>query len=338
MKFRLFIALFIFFLAFSITTTAQENKLVLLSVTKNSKCGYIDKTGNVVIALQFDDCWNFSEGFASVNVDGKQGFIDTKGNFLVEPQFDGFWRWAEFREGLAPVYLGDWQKSQGQWGFVNSKGQTTLLPEVTLLNDFHESLASFHKGKGENERAGYLNTELKVAIEPRFKSAGNFYDGRARVEDLDGSEYYIDKTGRKVFPDRDGSDFQDGKAFFKLNGKYGFINTDGETIIEPQFDDANHFGEDLAAVKIKDKWGFIDVNGKVVIKPAFDDAGEFNEGLASVAIKDKWGFIDKTGKVIIPFQFDKWTYWFEDGVCEVRINNKAGYIDKSGKYIWTPTN
>ena len=303
----------------------------LLPVTKNGSCGYLDRTGKIIIPLQFDRCWKFSEGFASVTTDGKQGFIDEKGVYLAAPQFDAYWYFTTFQEGFAPVCL---RGSYEKWGFIDTAGRVTYLPEVTLLGTFHEGLAFFKKG----DRAGYVNRELKIVIAPNFKSAGHFYNGRARVIDLDGSSFYIDKSGQKVFANREGSDFQNGLAFFKSNNKYGFLNTNGEIVLAPQYDFAQFFGDGLANVCVGEKWGFIDVTGQFVIPPQFDDAGEFSEGLARVAKGGKWGFIDKTGKVVIPFQFDKWTSWFEGGICEVHLNNKMGYIDKTGKYIWEPTN
>ncbi|EIA4394558.1 WG repeat-containing protein, partial [Campylobacter coli] len=57
----------------------------------------------------------------------------------------------------------------------------------------------------------------------------------------------------------------------KLNGKYGFIDKNGEFAIEPKFDYVWSFWEGLAGVKLNGKWGFIDKSGKIVIEPIFDD-------------------------------------------------------------------
>ncbi len=65
-----------------------------------SKYGFIDKSGKVVIEPQFDDAEPFSEGLAKVEKDDKYGFIDKSGKVVIEPQFDD----AEpFSEGLAKV-------------------------------------------------------------------------------------------------------------------------------------------------------------------------------------------------------------------------------------------
>jgi hypothetical protein len=52
-------------------------------IKQNRKWGFVDKTGQVVIAPQFDNAQHFSNGLASVFIkDGKSGLIDTSGRFV----------------------------------------------------------------------------------------------------------------------------------------------------------------------------------------------------------------------------------------------------------------
>ncbi len=331
---RILAGIFLLLLSFSAVTMGQSRKSAPLPVEQDGKCGYIDKTGTIVIPPQFQDCWTFSEGFACVVVGGKTGFIDEAGKYLVEPQFNAMYGCAdEFKEGFVSVNIGDWRSDKEKYGFLDTRGEVIYFPGVTLLGDFHEGLALFKK----NGLSGYLDTSFKVIVKPKFRSAGNFYNGRARATDTRGREYYIDQTGRKLFPNRDGSEFQNGYAFFKEKGKYGFINTDGKVVIAPRFDFAQFFGDGLANVKVGKKWGFVDETGRFVIEPQFDDAGEFAEGLARVAMNGKWGYIDKTGRLVVPYQFDRWVTWFEDGISPVYLDGKFGYINKNGDFIWIPT-
>lgn len=52
--------------------------------------------------------------------------------------------------------------------------------------------------------------------------------------------------------------------------------------IQPQYEDASRFSEGLAAVKQNGKWGYIDTDGKTVIPFDYDYAFSFNEGVAVV--------------------------------------------------------
>ncbi len=68
-----------------------------------------------------------------------------------------------------------------------------------------------------------------------------------------------------------------------VNGRWGFTDKSGETVINPQFDQAEVFAEGLAPVKMG-RWGYVDASGKIVINPQFDKADVFSEGLAAVKL------------------------------------------------------
>lgn len=319
---------------------SAQNDSDLFPVVENGLVGYIDRTGTVRIAPQFINGWKFAEGLACVvSKNGLAGFINTKGEFVIKPQFDPLWGLCtdEFNDGVASVSKGfDYAphagpaRKKGKRGFVDTIGVFRQAKGVEFLSDLKEGLAFFEKGG----LTGYMDKNLEIVISPRFKSAGNFYFGRARAEDVDGKEYYLDKTGKKLFPNWDGGEFQDSRAFFKKDGKYGFIDLNGKIIIAAKFDDATHFGEGLAGVRVGEKWGFVNAKGEKVIEPRFDAVGVFSEGLVSVELNGKWGFIDRVGRMVIAPQFDKWTYYFENGLCNVHVGDLQGYIDKDGKFVW----
>ena len=47
-----------------------------------------------------------------------------------------------------------------------------------------------------------------------------------------------------------------------VNGRWGFINKSGETVINPQFDKAGGFAAGLAPVRMG-RWGYVDASGKM---------------------------------------------------------------------------
>src|SRR5690606_3879442 len=81
-----------------------------------------------------------------------------------------------------------------------------------------------------------------------------------------------------------------------IDGKYGYINKNGEIGIEPKYSDAGHFSEGLSYVRTGDKYGYIDKNENITIKEQFNIAKEFKCGRARVFNGTKWYFIDKDGK------------------------------------------
>lgn len=119
------------------------------------------------------------------------------------------------------------------------------------------------------------------------------------------------------------------------DGKYGFQDEAGKTILPFKWSFADSFQEGFARIKDENsKWGFIDKTGKVVIPCQWNGVGIFNEGFAYI-IGDNWkyGYIDKTGKVVIPCQW-KDAGHFVNGLARVGDEKSNWfYIDKTGKVI-----
>src|SRR5215831_1834657 len=81
----------------------------------------------------------------------------------------------------------------------------------------------------------------------------------------------------------------------KVSGKWGYVNSSGQLVVNPQFDEAEEFHEGRAAICLGNckswesndaHWGYIDASGKVVVAPQYGSAYAFNEGLASVCTGD----------------------------------------------------
>ena len=92
----------------------------------------------------------------------------------------------------------------------------------------------------------------------------------------------------------DARPFADGWAAVKKNGKWGFIDTSGNLMIDYQFDDARSFSGHLAAVKVGELWGYVSLRGEIVIEPSFCDAKSFYKGSAPVKTEDGWRFLNLT--------------------------------------------
>jgi hypothetical protein len=129
------------------------------------------------------------------------------------------------------------------------------------------------------------------------------------------------------------SDFINGVAYVKKNGKHGTINSDGKEMIPIIYDSVGLMfseNEGLSRVKFQDRVGFVRGNGDVVIPIVYEDAEYyFYEDLVRVKLYDKWGYLDCKGDVVIPMIYDE-AGNFKDGRAEVQIEGEKFYIDVNG--------
>ena len=146
-----------------------------------------------------------------------------------------------------------------------------------------------------------------------------------------GIENYIDTTGAVVLDRKRGvsfeRDFFEGLAGAKGDNGFGYIDTDGEWVVAPEYSDGRDFSEGLAAVQLNSKWGYVDRAGTLVIEARFDEGGEFHDGRAAVRLNDRYGFIDTSGKLLS---------MNAAGLAAFRIApERAIGADQGGRYLLT---
>lgn len=81
------------------------------------------------------------------------------------------------------------------------------------------------------------------------------------------------------------------------------------------------------------KWGFVNRNGEIVINPEYDYVFNFSEGIAAVKVGDKYGFIDTTGVLIVPCEYDEVESSFEDGEGKLVKGDKVYVFNRSGEMV-----
>lgn len=119
--------------------------------------------------------------------------------------------------------------------------------------------------------------------------------------------------------------------------KWGYLDTNGQVIIAPQFDAVRNFNQGLAAVNSAGKWGMIDTAGNWIIKPSFQGIWAFNNGLARVKVFEKGhGFIDRSNRLIIPPEYEE-AYDFSSYRSRIKEGAYYGYIDKQNRQVIPPT-
>lgn len=182
------------------TAWAQEPLTPFEDPTTNL-WGYRNAGGTVIIKPRFSVAGDFSShGIAAVADDSGWQYIDRNGTIIIRPfLFDN--GPDPFQEGLARF------QKEGKFGFFDERAQVVIPPQFDFAAPFFDGYASFCKGckaKREGEHGaikgglwGFIDRKGKIVITPRFENAYSFEQGKARVM-LNGKWVFIDKQGNPV--------------------------------------------------------------------------------------------------------------------------------------------
>ena len=124
----------------------------------------------------------------------------------------------------------------------------------------------------------------------------------------------------------------EGLAMVRFDGRYGFINKNGEFVINPIYTDGYSFSNGRAFIRTQDwYWEYIDTSGNIIRTedtPEFreHEAPNFESGVALVSDHDgNWGYIDENGQPVIPLQYTS-ARTFSEGRAAIKISDRWGYI------------
>lgn len=231
--------------------------LAAVQKSHNGTWGYIDKQGKLIIKDQFNFVGLFHEGVAVVMKDGKYGYINKSGKMTINPQFVQAY---EFSEGLAAV-----KKKDGKFNYIDKTGKIVIETQFDKVGTFKNGMAMVGNKIVVNHKADDTNiSDTTKKNNPLLTEVANY---------LGYTEEYIKKI----------SDALEDTLYDEY--KIGFINKKGELVIKLQYESSiildYNFGEEgLASVKKDGKYGFVDKNGEMAIEPVWDYVSNFSEGLA----------------------------------------------------------
>ena len=125
---------------------------------------------------------------------------------------------------------------------------------------------------------------------------------------------------------------------------WGFVNQQGEFVIEPQFDNINFSYEDgvfsdglTLFTGNNGNSGFINSEGYIVIDPIYSRANPFREEIAIVVKENEYPkAIDINGKVLFDIPCVNFCGSFYDGMAIIQKGDKYGFINKTGQIQITP--
>ena len=228
-------------------------------VKMNGAWGLFDKEYKMLTKCIYDMFSEPHDGFVTLSIAGhsKYGVIDISDGSIVIP-FE-YYKLGNYSEGLFAAEIEG--KDRNKAGFIDRDNQVVIPFIYAEADDFSEGLAAVHKydetvysmyGPVPSQKSGFINTKGDVVIPFKFKWQMNslkFSEGLCAIgtRNNDRMMYETDRNS--------------------------FINTKGEVVISGLFTDAEPFENGVSRIKKDGKYGYINKQGEIIIPCQYDDYG-----------------------------------------------------------------
>ena len=272
----------------------------------------IDQSGKVLIdnykASQVFPYYDETQLATFIDSKGLTGYINLLGDVVIAPQYQSGVGFKDYRAIVTQK-----KENISLEGIIDHYGKTIVPIVYESAIVINKNLFAVRK----NDKWGYLDGEGNMIADFIFERPPS-------VEHLSG-----------VFP-------------VNLSGKVGLLNTNGDWVLPASYDNAYPPGEGLIGLEKDGKVGFVDASGETVIDFHFEDAKggklrsyyTFSEGLAVSMISEEKGVsgvIDKNGALLFEFQGVSYTP-FVKGFLIARQDDVYRLIDRDGNSYLLPPN
>ncbi len=334
-------------------------------VERREKFGVIDRNGATVVKPAWDSLvGSFRLERALVELNGKWGIIDMQGKVISECKWDdmdlfyGFAgdfvvavkagrsvlidQWGDERMALEgevhmwPLFHGragleGWRvfKKNGLSGAINDFG-IIIQAGAGYITDCGDLIKRVINGKED-----LFDLVGKKLTNSHSKYSNYLGAGRYEITDFEYNNLMIDSSGRIVC-DNDCSyvgKFTGGLCVVRKDGKFGVVDRNGNTIIEPVWENCCDVSEGCFPASNGEKWGYVELGGTPASSFEYDAAIRFHNGKGIVIRNEKWGALNRDGSVAIKPQFAWLSLFHGDiAVCKDQVG-KFGIIQSDGKLV-----
>ena len=259
-------------------------------IVKNSdgKYGIVDTANKQVLETKYDAVEKiYRNDYYVVTENGKQEVVKKDGNIVLSGNYD------KIEAILQNPENGIIYKQKEKYGIMNLSGAVVIKPEYEKLKEGASGSIIAKK----DSKYGIIDLQGNQKVEFKYQNLSynekaDLYiaeDDQYENEILD-SNYQVKQTGYLIELNTD-------KGYMELNqnNSYKYYNFK----FEEQNAENIFTSNTLFASKKDGKYGFVDKNGKTVVDYIYDDVTSQNSyGYAGIKKDGKWGAIDKDGKVV----------------------------------------
>ncbi len=269
----------------------------------------------------------FSLAYYAVYEGGKWGVIDTKGNTVVQPTYDEM---IIIPDNTKPIFICT-QNVNYEEGTYTSKAINEK--NNTIFGEYDKVEVIYNHDKNNNlwyesnvlkvqkdGKYGLINLDGKElisctqdSIEPIIGTKSVF------VTTSNGKKGLVDSIGKVIIENQYEEitslteKYEDGFIVKNDQGKYGVINYDTTTALEPKYDAiSNVYGNGMYVVKEAEIVKVVNANGEAFLENKFNEVKEINVDNFIIKTNGKYGVINKAGEEKIPAEYENLTYAFSN--------------------------
>jgi hypothetical protein len=188
-----------------------------------------------------------------VEQEGVWGYITGDGRLALEPRYERAYRFVNDRALV---------KRDGRYGFIDPNGTVVIPTTFAAAGPFSDGVAPVRP----DSLWGFIDRTGTMVVAPRFRRASSPTTDRLPPDSLSRSP--ADSTAPVLVPSRSASYFSDNRARIRHNGRWGYVDRTGTTVIPPRFARAGRFRDGLARVQFIDgSTGYVRPDGTVVWPP-----------------------------------------------------------------------
>jgi len=333
------------------------NKILLTK--QNAKWQVRNIKGKLLTNNLFDEINIYEkQKLIRLKINDHYGFIDENGKIVIPFEYEKF---LGVSDGLIAT------KKEGKWGFIDTLGNEVIAFDFDDADTFVNGYARIKVGTKYN----IINQEGTIILPNYVNMISRMYPSLwLKIGRLDSfkihspnltpiTSLYLEFVGHPHF----------NRISFKKNGKYGFLNTRGQVVINNEFEEASSFKHGYSYVRLNGKEGIIDTMGNVILPIIYDKRIGYRDkegvlvknkkfGVYSNAqivvpliyegikgtqfgrfitkLNEKYGLVDLNNEVILPNQYDEIIDASFGYGCKVRVKEKWGFIEKDAFKITVP--
>lgn len=267
---------------------------------------------------------------------------ENEGNYLLAKESTGFGLINIDGDYVMDPVIDQLEHTRGDYFYGFDEGQYLLVEGDYTQSDV--AYNSYHKITKEGDlMLEYIHGKLRrvmeedgilldaVGIESVQVVGKELYNVRFRENKLG----LLGKKGWLVQPVVEADWIKAGsEGLFPAgkNGLSGFVNSEGNWVIEPQFTEVGVFTESLAKYRNSQTWGLLAPDGRIISEPKWDEIKDYSSGKALAQAGDQFFILDNSGKAINSVGFDR-ICRLKEGLFLVEKDGKRGLLNSSAQEI-----